>query len=58
MKNVNRAERAAAEAAEEDREYRGVGRKATFRRKAAARRAARRASKAVTAHETAHEYNA
>jgi hypothetical protein len=52
MKNVNRAERAAAEAVEEDRDYRGVGRQATVRRKKAARRAARRASKAILSNDS------
>ncbi len=51
MKNVNRASIAAAEAVTDDRDYRGVGRKASVRRKREARRAAVRASKALTAHE-------
>lgn len=47
MKNVNRAERGASDADREDREYRGVGRKATVRRKVEARQAARRVNKAI-----------
>ncbi len=51
MKNINRAVRAAAKAVTDDREYRGIGRAATVRRKKASRRAARRASKAILAGE-------
>lgn len=47
MKNVNRAERNANHAVDDDREHRGLGRKATVRRKKAARKAARRAGKAI-----------
>lgn len=39
MKNVNRAVRNASDADRADREYRGVGRASTARRKVAARRA-------------------
>lgn len=51
MNAVNRAIRAATEAVADDRDYRGLGRKATVRRKQAASRAARRASKAILAYE-------
>ena len=52
MKNVNRAERNASDADREDREHRGIGRKATVRRKRAARKAARRASKAILSNDS------
>ena len=52
MNAVNRATRAAAEAVADDRDYRGVGRRAaTVRRKKAAVRADRRASKAILVYE-------
>jgi hypothetical protein len=47
VKNLNRATSKAARANRDDREYRGVGRKATVRRKVEARQAARRVSKAI-----------
>ncbi len=47
MKDINRAAKAASHADRDDREYRGVGRKASARRKVFARQAERRLHKAI-----------